>query len=81
MSQGWFFVVRAEAQLLATVAIVFEDPLVWGSSAGEAGYVHMLMVDRSVSGRGIGTTLLALTGAVHLGTRAPSHPTRLRANE
>jgi len=58
VSQGWVHVVREEHNLVATVTVVPEDPIVWGHRPEPAGYVHQLMVDRRWGGKGLGAALL-----------------------
>jgi GNAT superfamily N-acetyltransferase len=59
VSEGWLYVVPRGEQVIASVAIVWDDPLMWGEMPEAAGYVHMLMVDRNFAGHGIGRSLLA----------------------
>jgi protein-tyrosine phosphatase len=59
ISWGVVHVVTLDEQLVGTVTVVWDDPLLWGEQAGVAGYVHMLMVDRRFSGHGIGRSILA----------------------
>ena len=52
-----YLVSRAE-QLVGSVTVVWDDPLIWGEQPEPAGYIHMLMVDRAFGGRGIGRSIL-----------------------
>jgi GNAT superfamily N-acetyltransferase len=58
-SAGWIYVAHHEQRMVGSVTIVWHDPLMWGEVSEPAGYVHMLMVDRSFAGYGIGRSLLA----------------------
>lgn len=61
LGHGWVHVVRVDDTLVASVTVVWEDPLVWGPSEDPAGYIHMLMVDRAYAGLQIGQSLLEWT--------------------
>jgi len=61
VSQGWVYVVSRGEELVGSVTIVWEDPLVWGERHEPAGYIHMLMVNRAFAGRGFGRALLDWT--------------------
>jgi protein-tyrosine phosphatase len=61
VSEGWVYVVLHGERVIASVTIVWDDPLMWGERSEPAGYIHMLMVDRSFAGYGIGSSLLAWT--------------------
>ncbi|MGH8986711.1 MAG: GNAT family N-acetyltransferase [Acidimicrobiia bacterium] len=58
VSQGWVYVVLRDDELIGSVTVVWDDPLVWGEQQEPAGYIHMLMVDRQFAGRGIGRAVL-----------------------
>ncbi len=45
-------------QLLGTLTLLREDPVMWGPQAPGAGYVHRLAVRRSRAGEGLGRRLL-----------------------
>jgi GNAT superfamily N-acetyltransferase len=59
VSNGWVYVVPHGERVIASVTIVWNDPLMWGDLPDPAGYIHMLMVDRDFAGHGIGRALLA----------------------
>jgi GNAT superfamily N-acetyltransferase len=61
VSEGWVYVVLRSERVIASVTTVWDDPLMWGEVPEPAGYIHMLMVDRSFAGHGIGHFLLAWT--------------------
>jgi ribosomal protein S18 acetylase RimI-like enzyme len=59
VAEGWVYVVPRAKELIASVTIVWDDPLMWGEQPEPAGYIHMLIVDREFAGHGIGRSLLA----------------------
>jgi GNAT superfamily N-acetyltransferase len=59
VAQGWVYVVPRGTRVIASVTILWDDPLMWGAPPEPAGYIHMLMVDRDLAGHGIGRALLA----------------------
>jgi GNAT superfamily N-acetyltransferase len=67
-AQGWVFVMARGKDLVGSVTIVWEDPLIWGERPEPAGYVHMLMVDRDLAGHGIGRCLLGWAERFILGS-------------
>ena len=58
IAQHEVFVLRKAATPVGTVTLRWEDLLVWGERAAPAGYVHNLIVDRSLAGQGLGRRLL-----------------------
>ena len=58
VTEGWVYLVSDGEELVGSVTIVWQDPLVWGERRESAGYVHMLMVNRGFAGRGIGRAVL-----------------------
>lgn len=56
--EGWVYVGRLGEPVVASVTVVWEDPLVWPEARDPAGYVHMLMVDRGLAGQQVGRSLL-----------------------
>lgn len=56
---GFVFVHKREDRIVSSVSVFENDPLIWGPDAGNAGYIHMLMVDRGWSGEGLGDGTLA----------------------
>jgi GNAT superfamily N-acetyltransferase len=61
VSEGWVYVVPLGERVIASVTVVWDDPLMWRELPEPAGYIHMLMVDRDFAGHGIGRSLLAWT--------------------
>ena len=58
IAHGEVYVVRAGADLAATLALVDEDPEVWGPGDGTALVLHKLTVARASAGAGLGRRLL-----------------------
>jgi ribosomal protein S18 acetylase RimI-like enzyme len=56
---GELFVARRRQDIIAAVVLQWDDGMVWGVSAAEAGYIHSLMIDRRHSGTGLGRGVLA----------------------
>jgi len=54
----WHVVRDEELGLVGTLRILWTDPDFWGDDDTPAVYVHGLMVDRRVTGHGLGTALL-----------------------
>ncbi|MDM7853327.1 GNAT family N-acetyltransferase [Cellulomonas alba] len=59
VAAGEWWVVRDALGLAATVRLVDTDPFFWGDDPAVALYVHGLMVDRRLTGHGVGRALLA----------------------
>jgi protein-tyrosine phosphatase len=82
---GELFVCRVDGVVAAAVVVADQDSAVWGAVAGDAGYVHTLVVDRRHAGRGLGRRVLAaverLIATRHARARLDcvSTNTRLRA--
>jgi protein-tyrosine phosphatase len=55
---GELFVSRVDGSVVAAVVVAFEDSPIWGPDAGEAGYVHALVIDRRYAGSRLGRRLL-----------------------
>lgn len=51
-------VVSDDDRLVGSVTVVWDDPSIWGKQSEPAGYIHMLMLDRSFAGYGIGRSIL-----------------------
>ena len=59
LTAGSVHVLRREGRIVAAVAVLWDDPEIWGDDPAPAGYVHLLMVDRSQAGQGVGDAMLA----------------------
>lgn len=55
---GAVHVLRERHQLAGCVAVLWDDPDVWGTSDTPAGYIHLLIVREERRGRGLGGQLL-----------------------
>lgn len=55
---------RVDGQLVAAVAVLWEDPAIWPDDGTEAGYVHLLMTATEHAGSGHGATMLSHAEAV-----------------
>lgn len=56
---GRVHVARQPGRIAAAVSVLWEDPHVWGPDPSPtAGYIHLLMVDRHLAGRGWGDVML-----------------------
>ncbi len=54
-----FLLLRGDAKAVGTVTLLWSDELIWGERAADAGYVHMLIVEKALRGAGLGRALLA----------------------
>ncbi|HEX2027334.1 MAG TPA: GNAT family N-acetyltransferase [Nitriliruptorales bacterium] len=45
---------RRGGEIVATVAVLGDDPAFWSDRRGDAGYIHLLMVDRAHAASGLG---------------------------
>lgn len=59
ISRNEWWVCKEDRKIIATVRIVETDDLIWPEDDPQAAYIHGLMVDRSLSGQGIGQEVLA----------------------
>jgi GNAT superfamily N-acetyltransferase len=57
------FVVEDDEDPVATVTLLWDDPMYWGERPPDAAYVHKLAVRRDRSGRGIGAAIVAWANA------------------
>lgn len=58
VERGEVFLVHRTDELVGTIALAREDPLMWGDQPPVAGYVHRLAVRRSLAGAGLGRAIL-----------------------
>jgi GNAT superfamily N-acetyltransferase len=58
VEQGYLHVLRDRGRLAASVAILWDDPDIWGDADKPAGYVHLLVVRRDRRGTGLGDAVL-----------------------
>ena len=55
-----FLLLGPNLETVGTVTVLWSDELIWGDNAGQAGYVHMLIVTSRLRGTGLGRDLLPL---------------------
>ena len=63
IDRGEVYVVEDEGDAVATVTLLWDDPMYWGDRPPDAVYVHKLAVRRDRSGRGIGAAIVAWANA------------------
>lgn len=59
VERGDVFVHRRDGRIVAVVAVLNEDLEIWDDDREDAGYIHLLMVDRAHAGVGLGDAALA----------------------
>jgi predicted N-acetyltransferase YhbS len=63
IDRGEVYVVEDEGDAVATVTLLWDDPMYWGEQPSDAVYVHKLAVRRDRAGRGIGSAIVAWANA------------------
>jgi GNAT superfamily N-acetyltransferase len=63
IDRGEVYLVEDDGDTVATVTLLWEDPMYWGERPADAVYVHKLAVRRDRSGRGIGAAIVAWANA------------------
>src|SRR5256885_6645495 len=58
IGRGEVYVAELEGEPVATVTLLWEDPMYCGARPPDAGYVHKLAVSRACAGRRIGNALV-----------------------
>lgn len=58
LASGDLFVADLRGRIVGTFTRLWEDPEFWGSRPPNAGYLHRIAIDRSVSGRGFGRWMI-----------------------
>jgi GNAT superfamily N-acetyltransferase len=58
VERGEVYVAELDGDAVATVTLLWDDPLYWPDEPADAAYVHKLAVRRSCSGRRIGQTIV-----------------------
>ena len=58
IDSGEVYVAEVNGDVVATVTLLWDDPLYWGERPADAAYVHKLAVKRAHAGRGIGSALV-----------------------
>ena len=52
------YIAELNGNVVATMTLLWDDPVYWGKRPADAAYVHKLAVDRAYGGRGIGQALV-----------------------
>jgi GNAT superfamily N-acetyltransferase len=58
IASGNLYVVEDSDVVVATVALMWRDPMIWGVRADDAGYVHRLVVRRDRAGSWLGAEIV-----------------------
>jgi GNAT superfamily N-acetyltransferase len=58
IEKGELYVGEQGDVIVATVALMWSDPMIWGDRADDAGYVHRLVVRRDRAGAGLGAEII-----------------------
>lgn len=58
ITAGELYVGEEDDAIVATVALIWSDPMFWGVRADDAGYVHRLVVCRDRAGAGLGAEII-----------------------
>jgi ribosomal protein S18 acetylase RimI-like enzyme len=58
IDRGEVYVAELDGAPVATVTLLWDDPLYWPDAAPEAAYVHKLAVSRAAAGRRIGEAIV-----------------------
>lgn len=58
IERGEVYVAELDGDAVATVTLLWDDPIYWGARPPDAAYVHKLAVSRACAGRRIGQNLV-----------------------
>jgi predicted N-acetyltransferase YhbS len=58
IERGEVYVAELEGDAVATVTLLWDDPMYWGERPADAAYVHKLAVSRARAGQRIGQSLV-----------------------
>ena len=58
IANGELYMSEEADAVVATVALMWSDPMFWGGRADDAGYVHRLVVRRDRAGAGLGAEII-----------------------
>ena len=58
IARGEVYVADVDGVAVATVTLLWDDPMYWGERPPDAAYVHKLAVRRDRAGRGIGAAIV-----------------------
>ena len=58
VERGEVYVAEVDREVVATVTLLWDDPMYWGDRPPDAAYVHKLAVRRACAGRQIGSAIV-----------------------
>jgi GNAT superfamily N-acetyltransferase len=58
IERGEVYVAELDGDVVATVTLLWDDPMYWGERPADAAYVHKLAVRRACAGRRIGSAIV-----------------------
>ena len=58
VERGEVYVAEVDREVVATVTLLWDDPMYWGDRPPDAAYVHKLAVRRACAGRRIGSAIV-----------------------
>ena len=58
VERGEVYVAEVDREVVATVTLLWDDPMYWGDQPPDAAYVHKLAVRRACAGRRIGSAIV-----------------------
>jgi GNAT superfamily N-acetyltransferase len=58
VERGEVYVAEVDGEVVATVTLLWSDPMYWGERPPDAAYVHKLAVRRACAGRRIGSAIV-----------------------
>jgi GNAT superfamily N-acetyltransferase len=58
VERGEVYVAEVDGEVVATVTLLWNDPMYWGERPPDAAYVHKLAVRRACAGRRIGSAIV-----------------------
>jgi predicted N-acetyltransferase YhbS len=58
IERGEVYVAELDGEAVATVTLLWDDPMYWGDRPADAAYVHKLAVRRACAGRRIGSAIV-----------------------
>jgi predicted N-acetyltransferase YhbS len=63
IERGEVYVAELDGEVVATVTLLWDDPMYWGERPPDAAYVHKLAVRHVCAGRRIGTAIVEWANA------------------
>ena len=58
IERGEVYVAELDSEVVATVTLLWDDPVYWGERPADAAYVHKLAVRRACAGQRIGSAIV-----------------------